>query len=86
MGAPPAEVVDVFTGTFEPTVTPEEREKALARRQQIVAEFAATERSYVTQLRALDELYITPLLKEASKPDPILPLKMCDVIFHNIRR
>jgi len=65
--------------------TEEQKEKAQARRAKIIAEVIETERSYVHQLSTLDELYITPLLRDATKTEAILPLKQCDVLFNNVR-
>jgi hypothetical protein len=51
-----------------------------------VRELVETEKSYIGQLIALDECYMTPLLREAAKPEPPIPIKMCDVLFLNVRR
>jgi FYVE/RhoGEF/PH domain-containing protein 3 len=66
-------------------LSPEEEAKRLAKREKLVREMVETEKSYVSQLDALDECYMTPLLKEATKPEPPLSLKQCDALFLNVR-
>lgn len=73
------------SGDDEPVVTEEElakiqakKEKRARTRSQLLLEIVATEKSYIDQLDALNELYIKKL-----KSNNILPLKKCDSLFGN---
>ncbi|KAI9333044.1 hypothetical protein DFJ73DRAFT_52319 [Zopfochytrium polystomum] len=72
-----------------PGLTEGEREKirkrqSPARRANIAAEFLSTERTYVKELQALDDIYVTPLESGGSARD-ILTKNDTELLFSNVK-
>eukprot|EP00808_Paulinella_micropora_P024903 g1533.t1 len=65
--------------------SPEKRQKRKTKRRQVLGEIVSTEQSYVEQLQAVEHVYLKPLLAVTKTENEVLPLKVLDVIFHNIR-
>mmetsp|Transcript_3664 Transcript_3664/g.6820 ORF Transcript_3664/g.6820 Transcript_3664/m.6820 type:complete len:87 (-) Transcript_3664:19-279(-) len=53
-------------------------------RSQVADEILSTERTYVTQLDALIQVYINPLTASLQSKRPILKQKYIDVLFRNV--
>lgn len=65
-------------------LSPEKIKKNKIQRVRIVDEIISTEESFVSQLMALDSLYIKPMTGRNGKQGSILPLATCNTLFSNV--